>query len=173
MVGSPLPLTYPLWNLIWETLSLSPAGSPSSVLQIVQTSAVLQKMDVFDVPANRQKGWYLSLMAPNTKGPTFAWLDPSRLYCNPQVRSGKTEISRKLVTPTDYMIKSLPFWVLVCSLPRLLQTVWKTSLVHLTATPLTWLLRLMQWDLFLVRKLSSQQSFQMNRTQRGCSWAAA
>ncbi|CAL8347465.1 unnamed protein product [Arctogadus glacialis] len=23
-------------------------------------------------------------MAPNTKGPTFAWLDPSRLYCNSQ-----------------------------------------------------------------------------------------
>ncbi|CAL8234226.1 unnamed protein product [Boreogadus saida] len=33
---------------------------------------------------HRQKGWYLSLMAPNTKGPTFAWLDPSRLYCNSQ-----------------------------------------------------------------------------------------
>ncbi|KAM6933192.1 adenine phosphoribosyltransferase isoform 2-T2 [Xenentodon cancila] len=41
-------------------------------------------MDVLTVPADRQKGWYLSLMAPNTKGPTFAWLDPSRLYCNSQ-----------------------------------------------------------------------------------------
>ncbi|XP_072248297.1 adenine phosphoribosyltransferase [Leuresthes tenuis] len=41
-------------------------------------------MDVLTVPADRQKGWYLSLMAPNTKGPAFAWLDPSRLYCNPQ-----------------------------------------------------------------------------------------
>ncbi|XP_029923786.1 uncharacterized protein LOC115370768 [Myripristis murdjan] len=41
-------------------------------------------MDVLAVPANRQKGWYLSLMAPNTKGPKFAWLDPSRLYCNSQ-----------------------------------------------------------------------------------------
>ncbi|KAM6933191.1 adenine phosphoribosyltransferase isoform 1-T1 [Xenentodon cancila] len=49
----------------------------------MQTSAVLQ-MDVLTVPADRQKGWYLSLMAPNTKGPTFAWLDPSRLYCNSQ-----------------------------------------------------------------------------------------
>ncbi|XP_076002003.1 adenine phosphoribosyltransferase [Genypterus blacodes] len=35
-------------------------------------------------PTDRQKGWYLSLMAPNTKGPKFAWLDPSRLYCNSQ-----------------------------------------------------------------------------------------
>ncbi|XP_060902894.1 adenine phosphoribosyltransferase [Labrus mixtus] len=39
-------------------------------------------MDVLDLPVNRHKGWYLSLMAPNIKGPTFAWLDPSRLYCN-------------------------------------------------------------------------------------------
>ncbi|XP_058489821.1 adenine phosphoribosyltransferase [Solea solea] len=41
-------------------------------------------MDVLAVPAHRHKGWYLSLMAPNTKGPAFAWLDPSRLYCNSQ-----------------------------------------------------------------------------------------
>ncbi|KAM6987849.1 adenine phosphoribosyltransferase [Tautogolabrus adspersus] len=39
-------------------------------------------MDVLDLPVDRHKGWYLSLMAPNIKGPTFAWLDPSRLYCN-------------------------------------------------------------------------------------------
>ncbi|XP_070570578.1 adenine phosphoribosyltransferase-like isoform X3 [Ptychodera flava] len=30
----------------------------------------------------RDKHWYLSLMAPNQKGPGFAWLDPSRLYAN-------------------------------------------------------------------------------------------
>ncbi|CAG6000933.1 adenine phosphoribosyltransferase [Menidia menidia] len=41
-------------------------------------------MDALAIPADRQKGWYLSLMAPNTKGPDFAWLDPSRLYCNSQ-----------------------------------------------------------------------------------------
>ncbi|KAK0142505.1 Adenine phosphoribosyltransferase [Merluccius polli] len=41
-------------------------------------------MDVLAVPTDRQKAWYLSLMAPNTKGPTFAWLDPSGLYCNSQ-----------------------------------------------------------------------------------------
>ncbi|KAM8853422.1 adenine phosphoribosyltransferase [Synchiropus picturatus] len=41
-------------------------------------------MDVFAVPAERHQGWYVRLMAPNTKGPTFAWLDPSRLYCNSQ-----------------------------------------------------------------------------------------
>lgn len=41
-------------------------------------------MDVLAIPAERPKGWYLPLMAPNTKGPAFAWLDPSRLYCNSQ-----------------------------------------------------------------------------------------
>ncbi|XP_026992815.1 adenine phosphoribosyltransferase [Tachysurus fulvidraco] len=38
-------------------------------------------------PQERDEGWYLSLMAPNTKGPHFAWLDPSRLYCNSQALS--------------------------------------------------------------------------------------
>ncbi|XP_042595191.1 adenine phosphoribosyltransferase [Cyprinus carpio] len=41
-------------------------------------------MDVLAVPQKREEGWYLYLMAPNTKGPNFAWLDPSRLYCNSQ-----------------------------------------------------------------------------------------
>ncbi|XP_058019813.1 uncharacterized protein LOC131188518 [Ahaetulla prasina] len=36
------------------------------------------------VPASREQGWYLKLMAPNIKGPSYAWLDPSRLYCHPQ-----------------------------------------------------------------------------------------
>ncbi|MBN3292160.1 RL23A protein, partial [Polypterus senegalus] len=39
-------------------------------------------MDVWSAPEERHKGWYLDLMAPNTKGPNYAWLDPSRLYCN-------------------------------------------------------------------------------------------
>ncbi len=35
----------------------------------------------------RQKGprddrWYLNIMAPNTKGPKFAWLDPTSIYIN-------------------------------------------------------------------------------------------
>ncbi|XP_061136325.1 adenine phosphoribosyltransferase isoform X1 [Syngnathus typhle] len=45
-------------------------------------------MDVWSPPpadgASEAKGWYLALMAPNSKGPAFAWLDPSRLYCNSQ-----------------------------------------------------------------------------------------
>ncbi|XP_050986054.1 adenine phosphoribosyltransferase [Labeo rohita] len=49
-----------------------------------QKSSGLSRMDVLAVPQKREEGWYLSLMAPNTKGPKFAWLDPSRLYCNSQ-----------------------------------------------------------------------------------------
>lgn len=30
----------------------------------------------------RDDRWYLSLMSPNTKGPQFAWLDPTSLYIN-------------------------------------------------------------------------------------------
>nr|XP_033778699.1 adenine phosphoribosyltransferase-like isoform X2 [Geotrypetes seraphini] len=41
-------------------------------------------MDLWSVPHTREKGWYLSLMAPNDKGPNYAWLDPSRLYCHQQ-----------------------------------------------------------------------------------------
>ncbi|NWY44303.1 APT1 phosphoribosyltransferase, partial [Sylvia atricapilla] len=42
------------------------------------------RMDLCHIPATREKGWYLALMAPNVKGPNYAWLDPSRLYCHPQ-----------------------------------------------------------------------------------------
>ncbi|KAJ8347732.1 hypothetical protein SKAU_G00263210 [Synaphobranchus kaupii] len=44
-------------------------------------------MDALAVPEERGRGWYLSLMVPNTKGNNFAWLDPSRLYCNHQALS--------------------------------------------------------------------------------------
>ncbi|KAI5611160.1 hypothetical protein C0J50_4948, partial [Silurus asotus] len=45
------------------------------------------RMNDLAVPQKRDEGWYLSLMAPNTKGPAYAWLDPSRLYCNSQALS--------------------------------------------------------------------------------------
>ncbi|XP_050784710.1 adenine phosphoribosyltransferase-like isoform X1 [Gopherus flavomarginatus] len=41
-------------------------------------------MDLWRVPASREKGWYLALIAPNVKGPSYPWLDPSRLYCHQQ-----------------------------------------------------------------------------------------
>jgi adenine phosphoribosyltransferase len=31
---------------------------------------------------SRDDRWYLNLMAPNTKGPKFAWLDPTSIYIN-------------------------------------------------------------------------------------------
>ncbi|XP_063300295.1 adenine phosphoribosyltransferase-like [Pelobates fuscus] len=42
------------------------------------------KLDQDRSPEKRSKGWYLALMAPNEKGPNYAWLDPSRLYCHCQ-----------------------------------------------------------------------------------------
>ncbi|XP_048468371.1 adenine phosphoribosyltransferase [Rhincodon typus] len=41
-------------------------------------------MDALNIPAERGRSWYLALIAPNVKGPRYAWLDPSRLYCNQQ-----------------------------------------------------------------------------------------
>ncbi|XP_077167904.1 adenine phosphoribosyltransferase-like [Paroedura picta] len=41
-------------------------------------------MDLHKVVASQERGWYLELMAPNAKGPGYAWLDPSRLYCHPR-----------------------------------------------------------------------------------------
>nr|XP_047924123.1 uncharacterized protein LOC125183254 isoform X2 [Anser cygnoides] len=57
-----------------------PAPSPPPCSQCLRSPC----MDLSHVPAAREKGWYLALMAPNTKGPNYAWLDPSRLYCHPQ-----------------------------------------------------------------------------------------
>jgi adenine phosphoribosyltransferase len=35
-----------------------------------------------DKQGRRDDRWYLNLMAPNTKGPKFAWLDPTSIYIN-------------------------------------------------------------------------------------------
>jgi adenine phosphoribosyltransferase len=35
-----------------------------------------------DLKGPRDDRWYLSLMSPNTKGPKFAWLDPTSVYIN-------------------------------------------------------------------------------------------
>jgi adenine phosphoribosyltransferase len=35
-----------------------------------------------DPKGPRDDRWYLSLMSPNTKGPQFAWLDPTSIYIN-------------------------------------------------------------------------------------------
>lgn len=64
-------------------------------------------MDVLAVPADRWRGWYLSLMAPNIKGPMFAWLDPSRLYCNPQVSQNGGERSLKWFIPFLHLSQAL------------------------------------------------------------------
>ncbi|XP_074496054.1 adenine phosphoribosyltransferase isoform X2 [Sebastes fasciatus] len=72
----------PAFAANWNGLFSITAGT--SVSSVASGDSVVSQMDVLAAPADRRKGWYLSLMAPNTKGPTFAWLDPSRLYCNSQ-----------------------------------------------------------------------------------------
>lgn len=86
--GSNAPKENPGKEEAAEPGGLPPSGLLSvhqQLLPLTIMAAPAPQMDVFAVPADRQKGWYLSLMAPNTKGPQFAWLDPSRLYCNSQV----------------------------------------------------------------------------------------
>ena len=36
--------------------------------------------DMVSDPGPRDDRWYLRIMAPNTKGPKFAWLDPTSIY---------------------------------------------------------------------------------------------
>uniref|UniRef100_F7BJR4 adenine phosphoribosyltransferase n=1 Tax=Xenopus tropicalis TaxID=8364 RepID=F7BJR4_XENTR len=46
--------------------------------------SIVAHFDIRKSPEKRDPGWYLALMAPNEKGSDYAWLDPSRLYCNQQ-----------------------------------------------------------------------------------------
>ncbi|KAK3530969.1 hypothetical protein QTP70_007274 [Hemibagrus guttatus] len=62
-------------------------------------------MNELAVPQKSDEGWYLSLMAPNTKGPNFAWLDPSRLYCNSQYKRHLSTASNSQ-TPNSTMAKT-------------------------------------------------------------------
>lgn len=122
----------------------------------VLSSAVLQ-MDVFAIPADRHKGWYLSLMAPNAKGPEFAWLDPSRLYCNSQVcRLDRMWLKlfrlfllahlthNCTITHAVYLLSRALFafsaFPPLCIQSRPLQTASKTFSVRSKVTALTWLL---------------------------------
>ncbi|XP_026576926.1 uncharacterized protein LOC113449998 [Pseudonaja textilis] len=75
--GKPGPIL-PAWS------EVPPSVPPRPLLQSHPPPAELLPMDLKTVPASREQGWYLKLMAPNTKGPSYAWLDPSRLYCHPQ-----------------------------------------------------------------------------------------
>lgn len=84
-LGCPEP-----WGVL-QCVGLTPLHTRSPPVLTVLLSPC---MDLSHVPATREKGWYLALMAPNTKGPNYAWLDPSRLYCHPQVpstRAGGTQ----------------------------------------------------------------------------------
>jgi adenine phosphoribosyltransferase len=42
----------------------------------------MEHLAMTDPKGPRDDRWYLSLMSPNTKGPKFAWLDPTSIYIN-------------------------------------------------------------------------------------------
>ncbi|XP_061683717.1 adenine phosphoribosyltransferase isoform X2 [Syngnathoides biaculeatus] len=77
--GAPSRLAFPLFRG-----SKGGGGSLYARCGPLLPSDPFGAMDLLEPPKERPKGWYLSLMAPNRKGPAFAWLDPSRLYCNSQ-----------------------------------------------------------------------------------------
>lgn len=118
-------------------------------------------MDLCHVPAAREKGWYLALMAPNVKGPTYAWLDPSRLYCHPQVPSarggwhpwgcwGGLHLHGACRAPSHAhrgcrCPRRAAGTQHLRSLPRACRTAWPTCCSPSRQTPSTWWLASMPW----------------------------
>uniref|UniRef100_A0A6I8Q3X9 adenine phosphoribosyltransferase n=1 Tax=Xenopus tropicalis TaxID=8364 RepID=A0A6I8Q3X9_XENTR len=70
-------------GLVGGCLGLCVLEMPESILNRRHDSIVAH-FDIRKSPEKRDPGWYLALMAPNEKGSDYAWLDPSRLYCNQQ-----------------------------------------------------------------------------------------
>ena len=48
------------------------------------------------------KSWYLSLIAPNTKGENYAWLDPSSVYIDARAFAQLTEDLMSHFKPSEY-----------------------------------------------------------------------
>ncbi|XP_046718380.1 uncharacterized protein LOC124394275 isoform X1 [Silurus meridionalis] len=74
-------------KLAQQYMELHGSQFSQPVSEITEEELLCVSMNDLAVPQKRDEGWYLSLMAPNTKGPEYAWLDPSRLYCNSQALS--------------------------------------------------------------------------------------
>lgn len=87
-------------------------------------------MDVLSPSGDtRHKGWYLALMAPNVKGPTFAWLDPSRLYCSSQVFQKKKKKQTTRLCPVSLTMQAACVYT-NCTLVVLLR--WTQALADCT-----------------------------------------
>lgn len=138
----------------------SPAGCGSHPLACPQPPPCSQRlwslrMDLSHVPAAREKGWYLVLMAPNTKGPNYAWLDPSRLYCHPQVPSAWAGGTWGGLAPGWALgpggLGTLRGTQHLRCLPRPCRTAWPTCCSPSRGTPSTWWPASMPWASSWVR----------------------
>ena len=60
--------------------------------------------DVAHVPSSPKlpESWYLSLIAPNTKGEKYAWLDPTRVYIDGRAFAQLTEDLMSHFKPSQY-----------------------------------------------------------------------
>lgn len=61
--------------------------------------------DIASVPSSPRlspEPWYLSLIAPNTKGEKYAWLDPSSVYINGRAFAQLTEDLMSCFKPSEY-----------------------------------------------------------------------
>lgn len=83
---------------------ISPPGDFYN-LDPVRLATLLQVCrDTSNVPITPQlpKSWYLSLIAPNTKGEKYAWLDPTSIYINGLAFSCLSEDLMSYFKPSEY-----------------------------------------------------------------------
>lgn len=145
-LGCPEP-----WGAL-QCVGLTPLHTRSPPVLTVLLSPC---MDLSHVPATREKGWYLALMAPNTKGPNYAWLDPSRLYCHPQVPSARAGGTRGGLALGWALgpggLGTLRGTQHLRCLPRPCRTAWPTCCSPSRGTPSTWWPASMPWASSWVR----------------------
>lgn len=66
---------------------------------------------------SRDNRWYLSIMAPNTKGNKFAWLDPTSIYINGEASMICSMISLPISMVSRLMsLQALMRWALCSAL---------------------------------------------------------
>lgn len=83
----------PLVDAFLVATGISPPGDFYN-LDPIRLRALLQVcrgVTHLPIAPSSSKAWYLSLIAPNTKGETYAWLDPSSIYIDGRAFAQLTE----------------------------------------------------------------------------------
>ncbi len=68
-------------------------------LDPLQLRALMESTRVHNPPSDP---WYLSLMAPNTKGPKYAWIDPTGIYLNATAFTELTQALLAQLNPLEF-----------------------------------------------------------------------